>query len=90
VLARLLPPHPAPGRAGGRGVAAVVRAMLAGPHALSQGGRRREARGLGTLRQPGLTRASRNAARLGHLLEAWLAAHRPTVCGALARKALEG
>lgn len=46
LLDDLLPPHPAPGLSCGRGVAALVRAMLEGPHALSQGGRRLEERGM--------------------------------------------
>ena len=38
VMARLIPPDPAPGLACGCGVEALGRAMLAGHHALSQGG----------------------------------------------------
>ena len=51
MLDRLIPPHPAQGRSCGRGVEALVLAMLAGPHALSKVGRRLEARGMLTLLQ---------------------------------------
>jgi hypothetical protein len=44
----------------GRGVEALVRAMLDGDQALYQGGRRLEERGRVTLLQPGFTRASRH------------------------------
>jgi len=58
VIARLRPPHPAPVLSCGRGVEALVRALLAGAHALYKGGHRLEERGMGALLQPGLTRAS--------------------------------
>jgi hypothetical protein len=58
VIARLIPPHPAHGLSGGRGVEALVLAILDGHHALSQGGQRLEARGMVALVQPGLTRAA--------------------------------
>jgi hypothetical protein len=45
LIDRLIPPHPAPGLSCGRGVAALVLAILDGAHALSQGGKRREERG---------------------------------------------
>jgi hypothetical protein len=53
LLDRLIPPHPAPGRSGGRGGDALVLAMLDGDHALSTVGRRREERGMGARLQPG-------------------------------------
>jgi Domain of unknown function (DUF4277) len=89
-LDRLLPPHPAHGLSCGRGVAALVRAMLDGPHALSKVGQRLEARGLWALLQPGRTRAALHAYRLGPLLAARLAANRKQVLRTVARKALEG
>src|SRR5262249_39473605 len=55
---RLIPPHPAHGLSCGRGVAALVRAMLDGHHALYKVGRRREERGMVALLQPGLPRAA--------------------------------
>jgi hypothetical protein len=53
VLDRRIPPHPAHGLSGGRGVEALVLAMLDGHHALSKVGRRLDERGMVTLRQPG-------------------------------------
>jgi hypothetical protein len=89
VLDRLLPPHPAHGLACGRGVAAVVLAMLDGPQALSKVGRRLEERGMVALLQPGRTRAARPDDRWGHLRDALLAAHLNGVFRAGARKAVE-
>jgi transposase len=85
----LIPPHPAPGLSCGRGVEALVLAILDGHHALYKVGKRLEERGMVTLRQPGLTRAARNDYRLGHILEALFAATLNQVVGAIARKALE-
>jgi Domain of unknown function (DUF4277) len=89
VLDRLIPPHPAHGLSTGRGVAALVLAMLDGPHALEKGGQRLEERGMVALWQPGRTRAARHADRLGRILEALFAAHLNQVFSALALKALE-
>jgi Domain of unknown function (DUF4277) len=89
VIDRLLPSHPAHGLSCGRGVAAMVLAMLDGQQALSQVGRRLEARGLVTLLQPGLTRTALHAYRLGPILEALFAALLNQVFGAIALKALE-
>jgi hypothetical protein len=89
VIDRLLPPHPAPGLSCGRGVEAVVLAMLDGHHALYQVGRRREERGRVALLQPGFTRASLTDDRWGHSLEARCAAHLNTVLRTVARNALE-
>src|SRR5215510_11028603 len=89
VIDRLIPPHPAHGLSCGRGVEALVRAILDGHHALSKVGRRLEERGMVALLQPGLTRAARNDDRFGHILDALFAAHLNTVLGAVALKALE-
>src|SRR5262245_27201298 len=70
VIDRLLAPHPAHGVSCGRGVEALVLAMLDGHHALSKVGKRLAERGMGALLQPGLTRAALNDYRLGHLLDA--------------------
>jgi hypothetical protein len=86
----LMPPPPAPGLSCGRGVEALGRALLAGPQALSKGGRRLEERGRVALVQPGRTRASLHEARCGPLLDALLAAHLHTVVRASALTALEG
>ena len=67
----LIPPHPAHGLSCGRGVEALVLAILDGDHALYKVGKRLEERGMMTLLQPGLTRASLHDYRLGHI---------PTVC----------
>src|SRR4029453_11398581 len=55
LLAGSIPPHPGPGLSCGRGVEALVLAMLDGHHALDTVGKRLEERGMGTLRQAGLT-----------------------------------
>ena len=82
-----IPPHPAHGLSCGRGVEALVLAMLDGQHALDKGGKRLEERGMVTLLQQGLTRAALNDDRLGHILDALCAATLPTVFGAMALKA---
>jgi Domain of unknown function (DUF4277) len=83
------PPHPAHVLSCGRGVAALLLAILDGHHALYKVGARLEARGMVPLRQPGLTRASLHASRLGQILEALFAAHLNRVFGAIALNALE-
>ena len=75
VIDRLIPPHPAHVLSCGRGVEALVLAILDGDHALYKVGKRLEDRGMVALLQPGLTRASLNDYRLGHILEALFAAH---------------
>jgi transposase len=89
VIDRLIPPHPAHGLSCGRGVAALVLAILDGHHALYKVGRRLEERGMVTLLQPELTRAALNDYRLGHILDALFAANLNTVFGVVALKALE-
>jgi transposase len=89
VIDRLIPPHPAHVLSAGRGVEALVLAILDGDHALYKVGRRLEERGLLELLQPGLTRASLHDYRLGHILEALFAANLNRVFSALALKALE-
>ena len=75
VIDRLIPPHPAHVLSCGRGVEALVLAILDGDHALYKVGKRLEERGMVALLQPGLTRASLHDDRLGHIREALLAAH---------------
>ena len=89
VIDGLIPPHPAHGLSCGRGVEALVLAILDGHHALYKVGRRLEERGMLALLQPGLTRAALNDDRLGHILDALFAANLNTVLSALALKALE-
>ena len=75
VIDRLLPPHPAHVLSAGRGVEALVLAILDGDHALYKVGQRLEERGMVSLLQPGLTRASLHDDRLGHILDALFAAN---------------
>jgi transposase len=84
----LLPPHPAHVLSTGRGVEALVLAILDGDHALYKVGQRLEERGMVALLQPGLTCASLNDYRLGHILDALFAANLNTVFHAATLKAL--
>ncbi len=86
---RLIPPHPAHGLSCGRGVEALVLAILDGHHALYKVGKRLEERGMLALLQPGLTRAALNDYRLGHILDALFAANLNQVLSAVALQALE-
>jgi transposase len=89
VIDHLIPPHPAHELATGRGVEALILAILDGHHALYKVGQRLEERGMVDLLQPGLTRASLHDYRLGHILDALFVANLNQVFGALALKALE-
>src|SRR5215813_13399986 len=89
VIDRLLPPHPAHVLSAGRGVEALVLAILDGDHALYKVGQRLEERSMVALLQPGLTRASLHDYRLGHILDALFAANLNTVFGAVALKVLQ-
>jgi hypothetical protein len=83
------PPHPAHILACGRGMEALLLAILDGHHALYKVGARLEERGLISLLQPGLTRASLHDDRLGQSLDALFAAHLNCVFGAMALNARE-
>jgi transposase len=83
------PPHPAYVLSCGRGVEALVLAILDGHHALYKVGTRLEERGMLPLLQDGLGRASLNDYRLGQILDALFAAHLNRVFGAIALNALE-
>ena len=85
----LIPPHPAHGLSCGRGVEALVLAILDGHHALYKVGKRLEERGMVPLLQPELTRTALNDYRLGHILDALFAANLNKVFSAIALKALE-
>ena len=89
IIDRLIPPHPAHVLSCGRGVEALVLAILDGAHALYKVGKRLEERGMVALLQPGLTRASLHDYRLGHILDALFAANLNKVFSAIALKALE-
>src|SRR5215475_11244391 len=83
------PPHPAHVLSCGRGVEALLLAILDGHHALYKVGARLEERGMVPLLQPGLQRASLHDYRLGQILDALFAAHLNRVFGAIALHALE-
>jgi transposase len=83
------PPHPANVLSCGRGVEALLLAILDGHHALYKVGARLEERGLLPLLQPGLTRPSLHDYRLGQILDALFAANLNRVFGAIALNALE-
>ena len=85
----LIPPHPAHVLSTGRGVEALVLAILDGDHALYKVGQRLEKRGMVALLQPGLTRVALHDYRLGHILDALFAANLNKVFSAIALKALE-
>ena len=89
VIATFCPPHPAHVLSCGRGVAALLLAILDGHPALYKVGARLEERGMLSLLQAGLTSTALNDYRLGQSLEALFAANLPRVFGAGALKALE-
>jgi hypothetical protein len=88
IIDGLLPPHPDNVISCGRGVEALVLAILDGHHALYKVGARLEERGMVPLLQAGLERESLNDARLGQMLDALFAANLNRVFSALALKAL--
>src|SRR4029434_1679128 len=88
VIDTLCPPHPDNVVSCGRGVEALVLAILDGDHALYKVGQRLEERGMLPLLQAGLRRESLNDYRLGQILDALFAANLNQVFGAVALKAL--
>lgn len=85
----LIPPNPAHVLSCGRGVEALVLAILDGHHALYKVGRRLDERGMLPLLQPGLEAASVHDTRLGQILDALFAANLNRVFGAMALHALD-
>src|SRR5499427_157000 len=83
------PPHPAHILSCGRGVEALLLAILDGHHALYKVGARLEERGMLPLLQNGLGRVSLNDYRLGQMLEALFGANLHRVFGAIALNALD-
>jgi transposase len=83
------PPHPAHVLSCGRGVEALLLAILDGHHALYKVGARLEERGMLPFLQPGLTRTSLHDYRLGQILDALFAVNLNRVFGAIALNALE-
>jgi len=89
VVDGLIPPHREHVLATGRGVEALVLAILDGDHALYKVGQRLDERGMLDLLQPGLPRASLHDYRLGHILDALFATNLNKVFSAIALKALK-
>ena len=89
IIDGLLPPNPAHVLSGGRGVEALILAILDGHHALYKVSSRLEERGMFPLLQSGLERPTLHDSRLGQILEALFAANLNRVCGAVALRALE-
>src|SRR5215468_3647950 len=83
------PPHPAHVLSCGRGVEALLLAILDGHHALSKVGARLEERGMLPLLQPGLTRTSLHDYRLGQILDGLFAVNLNRVFGTIALNTLE-
>jgi transposase len=88
IIDGFLPLHPDHVLSGGRGVEALVLAILDGHHALYKVGTRLEERGMLSLLQGGLARESLNDYRLGQILDALFAANLNQVFGAVALQAL--
>ena len=89
LLATCCPPHPAHVLSCGRGVEALLLAILDGHQALSKVGARLEERGIVSLLQPDLTRTSLHDYRLGQILDGLFAVNLHRVFGAVALHALE-
>src|SRR2546421_4256627 len=89
IIDTFCPPHPAHIISCGRGVEALLLAILDGHHALYKVGARLADRGMLPLLQPGLQRASLHDYRLGQILDALFAVHLNRVFGAIALNALE-
>src|SRR6266566_4242432 len=89
LIATFCPPHPAHVLSCGRGVEALLLAILDGHHSLYKVGRRLEERGMLPLLQPGLNRTSLHDYRLGQILDTLFAAQLNRVFGAIALNALE-
>ena len=89
IIDTFCPPHPAHIISCGRGVEALLLAILDGHHALYKVGARLADRGMLPLLQPGLQRASLHDDRLGQILDALFAVNLNRVFGAIALNALE-
>jgi transposase len=85
----LLSPHPDNVISCGRGVEALLLAILDGQHALYKVGQRLQERGMLHLLQPALAAKSLNDYRLGQILDALFQANLNRIFSALALKALE-
>ncbi len=85
----LIPPNPAHVLSNGRGVEALVLAILDGHHALYKVGQRLDERGMLPLLQPGLQPTSVHDTRLGQILDALFNANLNQVFSPIALKALD-
>src|SRR5712664_3242095 len=88
IIDGLLPSNPAHVLSCGRGVEALILAILDGHHALYKVGARLEERGLLSLLQAGLERTALNDYRLGQILDALFATNLNRVFGAIALRTL--
>lgn len=89
LIDEMIPPNPAHVVSNGRGVEALVVAILDGHHALYKVGRRLDERGMLSLLQPGLEALSVHDTRLGQILDALFGANLNQVFSAVALKALD-
>jgi len=89
IIDGLIPPNPANVLSCGRGVEALILAILDGHHALYKVGSRLEERGMVPLLQSGLEHTALHDYRLGQILDALFAANLNRVFGAVALRALE-
>jgi transposase len=85
----MIPPNPAHVLSNGRGVEALVLAILDGHHALYKVGQRLDERGMLPLLQSDLDVTSVHDTRLGQILDALFAANLNEVFGAISLNALE-
>lgn len=85
----MIPPNPAHVLSNGRGVEALVLAILEGHPALYKGGHRLDERGMLPLLQSDLDVTSVHDTRLGQILDALFAANLNEVFGAISLNALE-
>src|SRR5918996_4145460 len=89
IINKMIPPNPAHVLSNGRGVEALVLAILDGHHALYKVGRRLDERGLIPLLQPDLDVTSVHDTRLGQILDVLFDANLNQVFSPIALKALE-
>jgi transposase len=89
LIETMIPPHPAHVLSSGRGVEALVVAILDGHHALYKVGRRLDERGMFPWFPSGLEVTSVHDARLGQILDALFATNLNQVFRAVALKTLE-
>ncbi len=89
LINEMIPPNPAHVVSCGRGVEALVLAILDGHHALYKVGQRLDERGMFSLLQPALEASSLHDTRLGQILDALLKANLNAVLSPIALKSLD-